>query len=431
MLKIDHLTSDRLTEVFQGARLDSAQAYHLKHCGDCRRTVAASLLVGRLGRASSAPIPGPHVDSGALAQLHAEAFEFEELGGGGLGRYLATLRHLNQCDVCFARFFALHQSLTPTEQAVQGAISRFERGQRLQRAGTLRITRTLEKLRQTFLPAKPAAHAARGGDDRSLAGAVARLTQDEADNLVSEDRLSVDALLPPAALSLDAQLSMEESIPRVSHFRISASVEPRPQATQSAEDLLEAAEEQARQLASLMQEGAAELASFRKGLTAARRPHGKEQTLPALMRDFEHLNSRLERFRAQAPALTEAMSSLKGELDRIAELEQRLRTQEFVAMPEYVSLPDLTLAISTRWRGDSGVLTVVAQDPETDAPRPGIELIPQVADYVPASASVLTDSSGRARIPLHAGVVGLRVVTSASAKPWLINIEVEEQHPLR
>lgn len=430
MLKIDHLTSDWLAEVLKGARLDSAQAYHVEHCGDCRRRLATSLLVGRIATSSSEPGPGRHPDSKALARLHAAAFEYEELGSGGLAEYLATLRHLKQCDACFARFFALHQALTPSAQAVQGAVSRFQGGQRARRVGTLLVTRTLEKLRQTFVPSV-SLETEQTADDNSLLGALARLRRGDSTPPAFEDRMARAASVLSASAFLDQWLSEDEPDSPVRDHRVARSMGPPGDPARSAKELLESSEERALKLAQLLQHESAEVGRFRKALAASGRLDAKAEALRDLVRDFERLSEVLDAHESTAHALRQAMSALGAELGRIAELEAQQRTRVFTAAPELLSLPDLILELSMTWSGEKGFLAVVARDPVTGEPRLGVELTPQSAGYAPPAASVVTDSSGHARVALNAGTTGLRIATDPSSKPWLVGIEVRDEHPLR
>jgi hypothetical protein len=199
--------------------------------------------------------------------------------------------------------------------------------------------------------------------------------------------------------------------------------EPAP----SAKKLLESSEERAAQLAQLLQDESVEVGRFRKALAASGRLPDKAVALPDLGPEIERLSRALDASASMADALRAEMS----ELGKIAALEAQQRTRVFTAEPEILSLPDLTLELSTMWSGEKRSLTVVTRDPETGEPKPGVVLTPQSAGYAPPAASVVTDRSGHARIALHAGTTGLRIATDPSSKPWLVGIEVRDEHPLR
>jgi hypothetical protein len=206
---------------------------------------------------------------------------------------------------------------------------------------------------------------------------------------------------------------------------------PPAEPARSAKELLESSEQQARQLAHLLQAESAEVGHFREALAASGPLPDNPGAVRDLVRDFERLSLALDKHESMAHALRAAMSSLRAELGRIAELEAQQRTRVFTTGPELLSMPDLTLELSTMWRGEKGVLTVVTRDPETGEPKPGVVLTPQSAGYAPPAASVVTDRSGHARVALHPGTTGLRIATDPSSKPWLVGIEMRDEHPLR
>jgi hypothetical protein len=378
MGKIDHLTSEALAEVLKGGPLYSAQAIHVQHCGDCRRTLAASLMSSRLVRPGRPQGVGKHVDSRLIERVHAAAYEFEELGSGGLSEFLATLRHLNECDPCFARFFALHQELTPTPQAIKGAIAHFASGQSV-RVGTLLVTRTLEKLRQTFLPARP-----------------------------------IEQLAVP-----------------MRDYPVAAPMRQASEFASSSGDLLSQAEGSARRLANLMRDEATELARFRKAISGSVHFADRAQPFRDLAHSFQGLAHWLAEHAEMAEALKASMSALSAEADRIAVLEDRRRTEVHVAEPEHLSLPGLSVEITAKWSGESGALTIAVRDSDTDAPRSGVEVTPLSAGYAPQANSAVTDGTGHAQIALYAGTTGLRILVDPATKPWVIGVQVREEHPLR
>jgi hypothetical protein len=431
MLKIDHLKSNQLAEVLNGGRLDSAQAYHVEHCGQCRRTMAASLLAGRIGRPGADAVVGVHLESGSLDRLHAAAYEYEELESHGLAKFVASMRHLNRCDACFARFFALHQSLTPSPHSVAAALSRFKSGQSAQRVGTLQVTRTLERLQQVFFADRPAA-SWRKTDDHSLVAALANLSSDQIDlSDFSESKVPAAASSHPSPSMMNWSSMRHTPSVAFDTFMSRESMEPAASLVPSIEELRESAAQQAEQLEKLLQEESTEIARIRKRLTVSRSRADDGGTLRILLTDFERTTEIQEAHEWRAEFLRSTMRSLKIELDRIDELTQQQRSQLYVAAPQYVKLPDLLLEFTASWQGEAGWLAVVARDSITHELRPGVELTAQSAGYEPTAPPESTDIVGQARVPLHAGTTGLRISCGPPAKPWFISIEVQEQHPLR
>jgi hypothetical protein len=430
MLKIDHLTKDQLADTFKSGRLDSAQAYHVEHCGVCRTSLADAVLAARIGRAPSEPALGQHLDARSLEEFHLTAYEHYGLGVSGLRDFLDTLRHLNRCDACFARFFDLHQALTPSQSAVDGAVASFEAGQPYKRVGTLVITRALERLSQFFQPKPGAAEQAGAADARSQLSMLRRSLVESLDLPPPSEAPRSASASPPDGVWFSLMTS-ESGLPPPSPASMSASMGRSLGPDEDLDHLRGVVEQRARQLAEILQQEAAELARFRRSFVLAAKQKDSTEAMKAHVQGFKHLQGVMESHAVHADDLLRTMAMLGVELERREALEELRLTRLFIAEPERIALPGVTLELTTSWQGAVGRIEVTARDSSSSAPLPGVRL--DVRSEVPRSSDqvVETDSDGRAALRLDADTTGLLVWLDDPAKPWLIRIEQREDPSTR
>jgi len=430
MLKIDHLTKDQLADTFKSGRLDSAQAYHVEHCGVCRTSLADAVLAARIGRAPSEPALGQHLDARSLEEFHLTAYEHYGLGVSGLRDFLETLRHLNRCDACFARFFDLHQALTPSQSAVEGAVASFEAGQPYKRAGTLVITRALERLSQFFQPKPGAAEPAGAADARSQLAMLRRSLVEPLDLPPPSEAPRSASASPPGGVWFSLMASESGLLPP-SPASMSASMARSLAPEEDLDHLRRIVEQRARELAELLQQEAEELARFRRSFGLAAKQKDSSEAMEAQKHALQQLQASMKAHAAYADDLRYTIAALEAELVRRQELEKLRQVHLFLAEPERISLPGMTLEVTTSWRGDAGLIEVMARDSSSSAPVPGVRL--DVRSDAPRSGdqAVETDSDGRAALLLDADTTGLLVWLDDPAKPWLIQIEQREDPSTR
>ena len=373
-MKIDHLTSDQLAGVLHDPEPDIVWLEHLRTCADCRNNLATQALERGL-MAELADASGNHLQPGRIRQLHAEAFERENTSPKA---FLAGLQHVANCSVCYARFFALHQDLTPSKMAIAGALLAFDAGQP-RRLGLLRVFRSYQRVLQTFRDDALAVRQSRSGYPH----AVSR--QDE----------HFSARFAPAESAGDFDIgpatsaSVPASVPR--HDAADA-----PQATLNTLADIESA-------LSILRKELGQ--SYQRYQNAERRADSSEMT--SALTEIESLDRRIEETTSWLThARAMLLQSVKGGMQRVHEVA-RLNADSASSEPTTIEIPGASLTIVSQWTGRRGRLEIVATDASTGAARPGVEFT--AIRGRDTEHRTLSDADGRAVIELDEAMSGIRI----------------------
>lgn len=415
MMKIlQHLTKDQLVGLLRDSEPDMGWLEHLRTCPDCRGELALSVLIGGLMRSKGSADGADHLPSTRIREAHAAAFEFDELKPT---QFIAALRHMNRCDRCYARFFALHESHTPSNRAVSGAIERFSQGQSRRRAGTLRIIRSLERLAQAFEPIiRPAGSVGLRSRRIPVANLLTPGRPDDVPLVLARSPLAMSDSSAWIADEIDPVMrKLSRESPRV-FFRES-----------SPDDGWDKLDSRAQTAAQSLEEAAGQVQNLRNQARTAEQ-EGDEEKLELTLDELNRLQERFASVTAPLKEIREqsqqVVKELRGRLVEVRRRNQKLYETE----PEKIVLPSLELLVVSKWRGRSGDLEISAVDPETHEPRPDVEITPVVTKGTPLP-SIRTDARGRAVVPLKQQLVGLEIVVDPTEKPWVIDIAISS-HPL-
>jgi hypothetical protein len=245
-LPFDHIPSNLLARVLSGGQDIEEVFWHMRECAKCRRAFATTILIGRLvskQKGTERPEGGVpverldnieqttlgvragHLSGVDLDWFHAVAFEGQDFDGS---RYVELGRHLNTCDSCFARFFSLHEYLSPSPAAVARAVSAFVDSRQERPLGSLSLFLQKSFRRPRFRPAATldigevafdnALSDALESHKKSSAGRKSPLMDDDSEadapvmnmSFIREDPFARNSL-PSRSLSFDAYVVPDES----------------------------------------------------------------------------------------------------------------------------------------------------------------------------------------------------------------------------
>ncbi len=406
MLKIDHLEADELRHLLRRARLDSAQAYHVENCASCRSRLGKVLLNSGLFK-SADPSEQPddrssvHLTGPQLNDLHAQTFEREVLGRGGMTHFIATLRHVAECDDCFTRFLELHEALSPSEAMVEGALSSFRAGRTFRRAGVMSIVRTLAGLDVQF-----------AASSEDVSGDAERLERPSVwINARSMPAQSMSRSVAPPEPGLDAQLSMrKDSVPYpMNSDGLGAALSGLQFALKTQLELTE---------------------SLRTELTRRR----SDPSTASRRRDFGKLVERLSESAAlHREHLDQVLQLATDELlrrERLQQLEHEFRTREDQSPSSAFEFDGIALEVMGQWRAGQCLLMFTARDPSTQSPISSVHIsVVEAAAESEVTQRVTSDEAGRAELIVSRSTAALEIEAPSSRKPWRLQLNLVERPP--
>jgi len=144
-----HLTEEDISGIVNHWRAGGATASHIEQCRTCRQAVATHVMQSSLMKAGNASRGSDHLDARQIRDLHAAAFEGDEMAAV---QFVTGMWHLKSCNRCLMHFRGRHQDLTPSAGLLTAALATFWRGRPVVPIGTLTIRELLRKATVQFEP---------------------------------------------------------------------------------------------------------------------------------------------------------------------------------------------------------------------------------------------------------------------------------------
>ena len=144
-----HLTEEEITGIVHQWRAGGAAATHLEQCRTCRQAIATHVMQSSLMKVGDTSMGSDHLDARQIRELHAAAFEGDEMAAV---QFVTGMWHLKNCDSCLMHFSGRHQDLTPPARLLTAALATFWRGRPVVPIGTLTIRELLRKATVQFEP---------------------------------------------------------------------------------------------------------------------------------------------------------------------------------------------------------------------------------------------------------------------------------------